>query len=684
MMVPPLPASLAPPAPFPLVIAQSHVSEFVAPGVRRATYRLQTSDGPLVVNVVAIDPHEPTVRFGAVVASDRMISAGETVSSMARRSGAVAGVNADYFDIGNTNQPLNAVVRDGALLRTPSKRIVLDVRTDRSVHFETFGFAGDVRYGGTTLPLTSVNEWPPQGGVGLLTPAYGALKAVPGITLAELVPADPVHVADKLPGTYRVASAGDATAQNVAGTLLAFGPAAKALAAPPATGDSVVVSAQTTPPLDTVQCAVGGGPLLLANGVPVDDPNAPAPEETDVRFPVSGAALTASGEVLLASVDGRQPSLSLGVTRPEFAELLQAFGATSAMAFDSGGSATLVARILGERDAAVLNSPSDGVERAVADGLFVYSDAPVGRPAQLVVRPSPVVALPRASIPISLALVDAAGHALGSVHLPKGNVIRTGDASSVVTLKARGVTARVPVDVVPRLARLDIEPAVRNPDPGTLVPFSATGFDDDGRVVAVDGAVRWSADRGRFVAPGRYRASARDARIVAFAGGTQASFALRVGRRTEAFALFDSARAGAWHFASAPPGAARTLAFPAGAEEMQVPYDFSGTSRAAYANGDFALPGEPLAFSVEIDGARSGVGVRALFVNRFGERRALTLARAIDWDGWQMRTVDIPPDLNAPVRLESLYVVDSLANNATRASGVVRFRRARIALAGSR
>ena len=81
-MLAPLPPTLAPPAPFPLVVAQSMTGEFVAPGVRRATYRLQTSDGPLVVHVVALDPNEPTLRLGAVVAGDRMISHGETLASM--------------------------------------------------------------------------------------------------------------------------------------------------------------------------------------------------------------------------------------------------------------------------------------------------------------------------------------------------------------------------------------------------------------------------------------------------------------------------------------------------------------------------------------------------------------------------------------------------------------------------
>ncbi len=683
MIPPPLPVLLTPAAPFPLVIAQTHVSEFVTLGVRRATYRLQTADGPLVVNVVAVDPREPTVRFGTVVAGDRMISSGETVSSMARRTNAVAGVNADYFDIGNTNQPLNAVVKDGALLRTPSKRIVLDVRTDRTVHFDRVAFAGTVRYGSVTIPLTTVNEWPPQGGAGIVTPAYGALKAAAGVTVAELVPADPVHVASTLGGTYRVASVGDAVAQNVDGTLLAFGPAAKAIAPPPAAGDSVVVSAATTPALDTLQSAVGGGPLLLEGGHAADDPNSPAPEETAVRFPVAGAGVTASGEVLLVSVDGGRPERSIGVTRPEFAQLLQAFGATDAMAFDSGGSATLVARVLGEHDASVLNAPSDGQERPVADGFFIYSEAAPGPASQLVVRPTPIVALPHAEIHVRASLVDAAGHALGATHIAGGDVVRAGDTSSSVTLRAAGVTASVPIDVVARLARLEIEPNVRNPDPGAPVSFSATGVDVDGRTVDVDGVVSWSADRGTFVAPGNYRAGDRNARIVAQAGGASSTYPLPVGRRPVALALFDAAHAGGWRFASVPAGAAGSLVFPAGRDEMQVPYDFSGGARASFANADVALPGVPRAFSVDIDGNRAGVGVRAAFVNRFGERRALTLARAIDWDGWQTRSVDLPPDLNPPVRLVSLYVVDSLANAATHASGTLAFRNARAVIAGT-
>ncbi|MBD5632952.1 MAG: phosphodiester glycosidase family protein, partial [Candidatus Eremiobacteraeota bacterium] len=507
MIVPPLPATLAPPPPFPLVVAQSQQTQFVAPGVRRGVYRLQTSDGPMIVTVVAVDTHEPTVRFSSVLANDTLNSSGETISSMAARTGAGAGVNADYFDIGQTNQPLNVLVRGGALLRTPSKRVALDVRLDNSIVFENVAFAGSVQFGSSTIPLTGVNEWPPQGGASLLTRDFGALKASPGVSVAELVPIDVVHVQSQLAGSYRVASisGADATASSrtqVTGTLLALGPAARALGPLPAVGDVVHVDLATTPPLARMSSAVGGGPLLVSDGAPADDPNAPAPEERDRRFPVSGAASAAGDELVLVAVDGRRPELSIGVTRPQFAALMLGFGATSAMAFDSGGSATLVARVLGDSSASVLNSPSDGEERAVADGFFVYSDAPHGPPTRLIVRPAEIVALPHTAVTVKLALADAAGHAVAPAREPASQTLKSAAVSRGFAVRAAGLSANVAIEVVDRLARLDIAPDLRDPDPQAKVTFSASGVDARGRVVALGDRVRWSSDRGRFASPG--------------------------------------------------------------------------------------------------------------------------------------------------------------------------------------
>src|ERR1700680_4881396 len=95
-----LPQRIAPPAPFPRILTQAATFWFVAPGVQYGDYELLTVDGPVAVHVVGVSARRHDVRVGAVSASDRLTSNGETASSMARRTAAVAGINGDYFDIG--------------------------------------------------------------------------------------------------------------------------------------------------------------------------------------------------------------------------------------------------------------------------------------------------------------------------------------------------------------------------------------------------------------------------------------------------------------------------------------------------------------------------------------------------------------------------------------------------------
>ena len=654
MIVPP--AALAPPAPFPAIVAQHERAEFVAPGVVRADYRLTTADGPLVVHVVAVDLREPSIHLGVVVAHDQLVSSGETVSSMAVRTGAVAGVNADYFDIGQTNQPLNAVVRGGVLARTPSARAVLMVARDGSVAFGTLGFAGSAAYDGLHVPLTGVDVWPPEGGASLLTPAFGTLTAAPEVTLVTLAPLD---AAPGGTGTYRVLAAGPAAAGSVSGTLLALGPAALRAGAPPAVGDTVTLAYDTTPPLATLTGAVGGGPLLIAGGVAVDDPVAPAPEERAVHFPVSGAALTPADTLLLLAVDGRAPAVSIGLTRPQFAALMLGFGATDGMAFDSGGSATLVGRVLGDAQPSVLGAPSDGAERLVADGLFVYSDAPVGVDPRLVVRPSGFVALPGATIALRGAVVAAAGHRLRDATLaplhaddaPGPHVAHVGEAN--------GLHAEVPYTTLARVATLAVTPDRPDPDPQATVDLAVHAFDADGDAVTLGPDVRWSADLGSLDPHGAtavYRAVARDAHVTVITGGASATVLVHVGR----------------HVATVPGFAPGALA-----------YDFTGGARVAREVLVLALPGEPLAVALDVQGDGNGAPLRASFVNRFGELRALTLAAHVDWQGWRRVTLALPPDLNPPVRLTALYVVPSLGGPPVRAAGALAFRDLTVVLPGS-
>ena len=67
----------------------------------------------------------------------------------------------------------------------------------------------------------------------------------------------------------------------------------------------------------------------------------------------------------LLVVDGRQKDLSIGMTLGELAEFMLKLGCTEAMNLDGGGSSTFWL------DGKIMNSPSDGHERRIANGLIL-------------------------------------------------------------------------------------------------------------------------------------------------------------------------------------------------------------------------------------------------------------------------------------------------------------------------
>lgn len=354
--------------------------ETTAPGIAFAQYGAHDAVGPRVISLVAMDPTEPTLKLATAISSDHVISSGERTSQLAQRTGAVAGVNGDYFDIGRTYEPQGLLVRDGAIVRGPANRAAVVIDRSNNVTFAEFTLNGRVRTRGKTYPITQFNSWP-LGEATIITPDYGRdLPAAAGATFVRLEPVDAAK------HEYRATAVERANSPLPVSFGVGFGPAARD--AKPRPGDRFTLSYELTPRVPDMVSGIGGGPILLKDGNWYEDPHAPAPDERDVRWPVVALGRTGDGMLLLAAVDGRHPERAVGMTRPEFAALLQSFGVRDAMALDSGGSVTLVSRAPGDRVASVRNTPSDdSAERYISDALLVYSSAPPDE----IVKPSPAV-----------------------------------------------------------------------------------------------------------------------------------------------------------------------------------------------------------------------------------------------------------------------------------------------------
>ncbi len=679
-----LPARIDPSAPFPRIIVEAPTVETIAPGVAYGDYQLETTTGPLTVRVVAVEPHRSDVHIGSVVAEDSLVSHGETIGSMAQRTRAVAGINGDFFDIGNTNRPINMVVREGALLQLPYKRYVLAITRDGLPHIDEFDFSGEIVIGDRTMLLDGIDEMPqPGGGISLLTPLYGRVPPRENVTLAVLEPIDGVPPLAR----YRVTRIADNLSPQPPGYYAAIGPSDYGIVGVPDVGTVVTATGDLSPlGLSSISAAVGGGALILHDGEWYDDDDAPYREENFKRMPCSGAAIAPDGRLFLVEVDGRQPELSVGVTRREFSALMRALGASEGLLLDGGGSSTLVARRLGESLADVVNSPSDGRERPVADGIFVYSTAPVGPAVRLVARPGIVRAISGAEIPMRVAAVDAFYHVAASEAELRASVLpsRLGtfrDGTFValypgtgrLMLREGGLKGEVPLEIDATPARSKITPARPNVDPNTTIVLEARGYDLHGYPLALPSLLRWSANAGSIDRWGRFHAGSHDATVAVRIGETIASARVTVGSHDVALPFAERA-----HFVTARRGGPGSVARDAGCEScVRLTFSFGNGERAAYAGTDIPLPSDTIGLAFDLQDDGSDGRVRIAVRNDISED-VLVDATQLGEPGWRNVTVRFPTDTRA-ARLMAIYVLAPKGIELSQGSIVLRNVRAIVA-----
>ncbi len=377
---------------------------------------------PLIINVVTVDLTAPGVRIGVGIGQDQVSGTDATqgredVSRLARRWGALAAINADFFPY--TGDPLGVGIRDGELFSEPfpgkngsGPRVTLGLALDgKSVLFQNLGFLGDLQASdGERAFLSGIDRSVGKNEIVVFSHLYGPVTAnkpdgveavVTGVNLpvranklltgrvqsvrvvqtdTEAIPADGVVISGG-PGTGADFLAKHLHPGDPVSFVLAVAPVGE-------TGRAVQVATlpRTSRDLPSrageglsrsawewamVPQAVGGGPRLLVDGqVAVDW----AAEGFDAGFadslnPRTAVGITPDGHhLILVTVDGRQ-AISKGVTLTDMALIMQRYGAWNAINLDGGGSTAMAVGGM-----PVSSPEGGGAERPVADMLLVYSD----------------------------------------------------------------------------------------------------------------------------------------------------------------------------------------------------------------------------------------------------------------------------------------------------------------------
>lgn len=124
--------------------------------------------------------------------------------------------------------------------------------------------------------------------------------------------------------------------------------------------------------------ATGG--RIIANGQKTDVDQSAAPR--------SAIGITKNGNLLFYALDGRQSGHSYGARLQTLANRLLELGCVDVINLDGGGSTTISGIFPGHRDQTLINLPSDGKVRAVANFLALVNTAkPTGTLASLTLYP---------------------------------------------------------------------------------------------------------------------------------------------------------------------------------------------------------------------------------------------------------------------------------------------------------
>jgi len=599
----------------------------------------------------------------------------------------VAAVNADFFALANGNGiPLGVHVSDGEWFTFPDPaRSAFYVLSDGTMHINRL--RANVWLKGPEdllFPVARLNRPPGYADAALFTPRYGeSTWAEDDALQISLVGLTGIVRPNTTIGA-KVASVDRGRSQRIppeGAVVTARGVAAYALRNL-GVGDEVTIWLGIKPEEGDIREAVSGGPRLMRDGVASVEHLRERFSEGFAarRHPRTGLGLRDSTLVFVV-VDGRQPGYSEGMTLYEFAGVFADLGCTDAMNLDGGGSTTMVVR--GE----VVNSPSGGVQRAIVNGIGVFSAAPLGPPVQLALSPCEISALSGESVILRASGLDEyynrvpvdaedveweSASMLGSVS-PDG-VFTAADVRvptmGLVMARLGEIDSSVVVRVAPTPAHVVVTPAMTTLAPGATQSFSAQAYGRDNELISISqDRLRWRiepTDMGAIDESGTLWAPNEPAKlsVMACVGEVCGTAEVSVGQELVVIEDFEGP-AGQWQYQGRPTGTPGRVDVVEDESRkrnhcLELEYDLSLEEGTRTANALLNMPlGDTRAFAVLVRGDGQGAWLRARLRDGAGRSFSVDLASSVDWSGmWRRLTAGLPEEAEPPVVLESIYVAE--------------------------
>lgn len=660
----------------------------ITSGVKHIVSQRLTTSGWQNIQSLEIDLDNPNVKLKPLESNN--LGERQTILDMATQSGAVAGVNADFFDMSASFAPsFGASIVEGSIKHAynsnysdlgPKKymatflldeinnplinyySVCASLYLDSAKIFDIGAYnnlmgslnlpiAIDSRYYETTAKLN--NKYRAEG-------VYTML--VTDNSIAYISAQDEVVNIPK--DSYAVVMNSKAAAKYL--PQLTVGSSVHL-------EQTIQLDGELQENIENLKMGIGGGGIIMKDGQAyTGNAHKLTPNSGDPRTILATSKY--GNQVLLITIDGRDGTI--GATHNGLIELLTNYGIKDAMYLDGGGSTTLVARDEAQTDLKVKNNPSEGTQRKVTNGVGVYTVNDTGELAKLYIEPSTKRSFVGEPISFKLKGVDENDNPVivgdtakvtveGITGKWQGDLFYPDSAgTAVVIASADTVQVATEIFVSATPVALRIEPSYLQIPENSNKTISLYGIDAQGYKVPISSQnVAWTSNNPVVsIAGASITTKAKTlAKLTATYKNVSTSMGVVVGDTTQPIDSFETPNAIWGGDTSGVQGKVEQSYNNKyyGTQSVKMTYTFSpsASKQVAYMvfNKPIAIGQEANAINLWAYATGKGDILKVQLKDALGQTHYLKLSDGLQTSGWQYLTTSLPTNVKLPAEITKIY-----------------------------
>ena len=680
------------------VLYQERSEETITRGVLHINDKLLMSDGWRNVNILKINLDDSNVAVRPIEAANG--TQRQTVLQMVTNSKAVAGVNADYFDMGSSNTPsLGMLIADNKLRHGyNSNYYTLGPNKNMATFMIDNSNTPSMAYYGVSIRINSNgNMIGAASGKNNIPSSITRPVVVDSTYLAttnSIVSAHPTVytiVVQNNVVTYMTKSGEGVTIPKDGFVIIVPQSMANEYYSKVNVGsnleaeETIFLKDGLTEAVNNMKLGIGGSGIIMRGGEAYTGPaHSVTPNARVARTIV--ATVKGTNEILLMTVD--KGGGFIGANKNDLIELLKRYHAQDAMYFDGGGSTTFVSRDMGSFAPTLQNKPTDGSQRKVVNGIGVFTTSQTGNVANLIFN----AGLDRSFVGHKINLyVKGTDENYNPVAVDSGAVqysvsgitgefsgntfTPTSAGKGVITATLGSASTKCPITVTEKPKGLVIDPSYVQVSAKGTQAVNVYGVDRDGYKILLNAnEVAWTTNNEHISAANNTviaHGASGLARLTATYRGATGTVGVVAGNQNIALESFEENSA---KFVGSNESVTGKI-FPIsdikyhGEKSLKMTYTFKAASEKQVAHAVFntpvTIPSDASSINMWLYGKKQGHGVKVQIIDANNQVYSLNLTDSINFNGWKYVSAALPENIALPAKMTKVNVYANTVDKAT-------------------